>query len=144
MAQTTGWVCFQSLNDSRRDIVDWLREFRLALVLTAMSALLTGCGGGDGEGGGTGAPPPVVGGMATLTWNPVESDNVVGYVVHYGPASPNSGGSCSYDHTLFVSGNEAVVTGLAYATTYYFAVSSYNGVESACSEEVSKHIPAEA
>jgi hypothetical protein len=37
---------------------------------------------------------------------------------------------------MFSSSPSVTVTGLANNTTYYFAVSAYNGLESACSAEV--------
>jgi hypothetical protein len=70
-----------------------------------------------------------------LSWDPVS--RVLGYFIHYGPQSPGSPGSCAYAHSVFSSTPAATVAGLEANTTYYFAVSSYNGLESACSGEVS-------
>jgi hypothetical protein len=113
----------------------------LTMVLF-IGSIMTGCGsGGDGEGlttagsagdgsGGTGGPA-----SASLTWDPVSG--VLGYVIHYGTQSPGSPGSCAYAQSAFSSTPAATVAGLEANTSYYFAVSSYNGLESACSAEVS-------
>lgn len=127
----------------------------LGLLLLCMP-LLAGCGGGgenpaDGpivsntpsQGGGasspppTGNPPPTAAASATLAWDPVSDPSVVGYIVHYGTHSPNSSGSCAYAQSTFSSAPAATVSGLAPNQTYFFAVSAYNGLESACSAEVS-------
>ena len=83
---------------------------------------------------------------ASLSWNPDTDPSVVGYYVHYGLQSPNSAGSCTYTMSTYYSlaslANASLpavtMSGLTSGTTYYFAVSAYNGVESACSNEVSK------
>jgi BACON domain-containing protein/fibronectin type III domain protein len=83
---------------------------------------------------------------ASLSWNPDTDPSVVGYYVHYGLQSPNSAGSCTYTQSTYYSlaslsnklSPTVTVSGLATGTTYYFAVSAYNGVESACSNEASK------
>jgi hypothetical protein len=136
MAMTTGQVRLQTDNRrvSRGHLI--VSSLRLGLMLVALLALLSGCGG-ENE---TGIHIGPQGGQATLTWIPVAGDNVVGYVVHYGTASSQSNGSCGYEQALFVSSPEAFIGGLAENTTYYFAVSAYNGIEGPCSDEVSKYV----
>jgi hypothetical protein len=66
--------------------------------------------------------------------------------MHYGTQSPNSPGSCAYALSSYypitslsnASLPSVAINNLTAGTTYYFAVSAYNGVESACSNEVSK------
>jgi len=103
-----------------------------SLLLTTMP-FLTGCGGGD-AGGGTGA-------TASLAWSPVQDSSVYGYFVHYGRQSPDQQGSCSYESSTYVESPSAMVTNLDPDTRYYFTVSAYNGLESACSNEVSTVTP---
>ena len=96
-----------------------------------------GGGGSNGSGSGGGSQTAVAGtASASLAWDPVSDSSVVGYIVHYGTHSPNSFGSCAYQQSTFSSSPSSTVTGLAANTTYYFAVSAYNGLESACSGEV--------
>ena len=117
----------------------------IAGLLFTMVPFLTGCGGGGGEGGGwnssdSSAPAPaaVTGITASLAWDPVHPDpSVYGYFVHYGRQSSGQSGSCSYESSIYVASPEATVTNLDPNTRYYFTVSAYNGVESACSSEVS-------
>jgi hypothetical protein len=100
-------------------------------MLLVTGSLITGCGsGGDGSAGLTGS------GSATLAWDPVGS--VWGYFIHYGTQSPGSPGSCAYAESVFSSTPTATVDGLAANTTYYFVVSSYNGLESTCSIELTR------
>ena len=83
---------------------------------------------------------------ASLTWDPDPDPTVVGFFVHYGTQSPNSSGSCAYDHGTYVPLSSlttpsptATISNLATGTTFYFAVSAYNGkIESPCSNEVVK------
>ena len=83
---------------------------------------------------------------ASLTWQPNPDPTVVGFFVHYGTQSPNSSGSCAYDHGTYVphsamtaSSPTATISNLATGATFYFAVSAYNGSsESTCSNEVFK------
>jgi hypothetical protein len=83
---------------------------------------------------------------ASLTWQPNPDPTVVGFFVHYGTQSPNSSGSCAYDHGTYVplsamtaSSPMATISNLATGTTFYFAVSAYNGsIEGTCSNEVFK------
>jgi hypothetical protein len=122
-------------------------------LLFSVMPLLTGCGSGEtgsdpsvtvtpGSGGGsTGS----TGASASLTWNPVQdpsvSPPVSTYFVHYGRQSPGQPGSCAYESSLPTSSPSATVTDLDPETVYYFAVSAYNGLESACSNEVSTQTP---
>jgi len=103
-------------------------------LLLTMMPLLTGCGGGGEAGGGTGA-------TASLAWSPVQDSSVYGYFVHYGRQSPDQQGSCSYESSMYVDSPSASVTNLDPDTRYYFTVSAYNGLESACSNEVSTVTP---
>ena len=111
-------------------------------ILLVIGSLFTGCGSGEDNGDLTGVATQNEDGSAdpsestsvSLAWDPV--NGVLGYVVHYGTHSPGTRGSCSYAHSKFSSKPSAVVTGLSPSTTYFFAVSSYNGLESACSVEV--------
>lgn len=117
---------------------------RIPLSLTAIAAgllfsimsLLTGCG--DGETGGV-APP--VGVTASLAWSPVSDPSVIAYFVHYGRQSPNQSGSCAYESSEYTDSPSATITNLDPNTLYYFTVSAYNGLESACSNEVSTVTP---
>jgi len=121
-----------------------LRNLLLGIVFV-MSSVLTGCSSGgdsggvssDGgpSGGSNGGAVPSGGASANLAWDPVAG--VMGYYIHYGTQSPNSPGSCAYDQATFTSTPTVTVTGLAEGTTYYFAVSAFNGLESTCSAEVS-------
>ena len=104
-----------------------------SLLLTTMP-FLTGCGGGGEAGGGGGA-------TASLAWSPVQDSSVYGYFVHYGRQSPDQQGSCSYESSTYVESPSAMVTNLDPDTRYYFTVSAYNGLESACSNEVSTVTP---
>jgi len=94
-----------------------------------------GSGASGGVGGGGSSAGPAGSAFASLAWDPVP--DVHGYVLYYGPSSPGSPGSCAYAQSTFTSDPSVTVTGLANNTTYYFAVSAYNGLESACSAEVS-------
>jgi hypothetical protein len=104
------------------------------LLLTLMS-LLTGCG----SGGETGSNPSavVLGSTVSLGWEKVHDPSVMGYFVHYGRHSPQHSGSCAYEHSTYSADTETTVTHLDPDTRYYFVVSAYNGIESACSNEVS-------
>jgi len=119
-----------------------LTAFIAGLLLTTMS-FLTGCGGG----GETGSDPTVkvapgnAGATASLDWNPVPDPSVSAYFVHYGKQSPHQLGSCAYEHSISVDSPSATLTNLDPNTQYYFAVSAYNGLESACSNEVSTVTP---
>lgn len=120
-------------------------------LLLSVLPLLAGCG----PGGETGANPsvtvaPSTGGAAptasaSLTWNEVQDHSVTppvsAYFVHYGRQSPGHPGSCAYESSMHTSSPSATVTDLDPNTVYYFAVSAYNGLESACSNEVSTQTP---
>lgn len=115
-----------------------LRMIVLSLLLLT-TAMVNSCGsGGDGgdlsssaTGGDASGPA-----SASLAWDPV--GGVFGYFIHYGTQSPDSPGSCAYAESTFSSTPTATVKGLAANTTYYFAVSSFNGLESGCSAELMK------
>jgi hypothetical protein len=110
----------------------------VAGLLLMMMPLLSGCGGGE-----TGSDPSAapVGTTASLAWSPVPDPSVSGYFVHYGRQSPGQQGSCAYESSMHVASPSATVTNLDPNTLYYFTVSAYNGLESACSNEVSTVTP---
>jgi len=97
------------------------------IVLVLLFLSLKGCG----------ADPARA--TVSLSWDPVNDSSVTGYYIHYGKQSPNQPGSCAYDQATFVSFPHGTVTGLDLGSIYYFAVSSYNGVEGNCSNEVFAH-----
>jgi hypothetical protein len=69
---------------------------------------------------------------------------VYAYFVHYGKQSAGQPGSCNYAFSTFVGSPSATITGLDPDTSYYFAVSAYNGLESSCSNEVATVTPSAA
>ena len=73
----------------------------------------------------------------SLAWDAVPDSSVTGYYVYYGTQSPNTSGSCVYQQSQFTTSTVFTVEGLTPGTTYYFAVSAYNGLQSPCSAEVS-------
>ena len=82
---------------------------------------------------------------AGLTWSLESDPSIIGYYVHYGMQSPNAVGSCNYEQSIYYSLSSldsalplATIGRLNTGTTYYFAVSAYNGTEGPCSTEVSK------
>jgi hypothetical protein len=105
-------------------------------LLLTMMPLLTGCAPEQHTSSGSPAATPV-GATASLEWQPVQDPSVIAYFVHYGKQSPGQPGSCTYESSMYVDSPSATVTNLDPNTTYYFAVSAYNGLESPCSEEVS-------
>src|SRR6266850_4481857 len=112
-------------------------------LLLSIMPLLPGCGRGE-----TGSQPNVMvtpgsgaGATATLAWSPVPDPSVAAYFVHYGRQSPGQPGSCTYESSMSVGSPSATVTNLETNTLYYFTVSAYNGLESACSNEVSTVTP---
>ena len=123
----------------------------IAGLLLAMIPLLTGCGGGGETGSNPsvtvtpgssgGGSTPVAGATASLAWSPVSDPSVMAYFVHYGRQSPGQPGSCAYEQSQYVGSPSATITGLEPNTLYYFTVSAYNGLESACSSEVSTVTP---
>lgn len=72
----------------------------------------------------------------SLVWDRSNDQSVIGYYIHYGKQSPNQLASCAYDRAVFASSHEGIVTGLDFGSTYYFAVSAYNGIRGDCSNEV--------
>lgn len=105
-------------------------------LLLTMMPLLTACAPEDHQTGSGSTAAPVVA-TASLEWHPVEDPSVIAYFVHYGRQSPGQPGSCTYESSMYVDSPSATVPNLDPHTTYYFAVSAYNGLESPCSEEVS-------
>ena len=105
----------------------------VASLLLMMMPFLTGCGGGEGGGDSS------AGTTASLEWSPVQDPSVIAYFVHYGRQSPGQQGSCAYESSMHVhvASPSATITNLDPDTLYYFTVSAYNGLESACSSEVS-------
>jgi hypothetical protein len=148
MAQTTIPVRLLAGAHSTRRLAAAFKNILLSFILVSAS-ILAGCGssedggklsinggsGGGPSGGSSGGAVPTGAASAALAWDPVAG--VSGYIIHYGIQSPNSPGSCAYAQSTFSTTPAATVTGLAEGTTYYFAVSAYNGLESACSGEVS-------
>lgn len=116
----------------------------VAGFLLMMIPILNGCAG-EGETGGqpTVSVNPGSGASATaaLAWSPVPDPSISVYFVHYGPQSPNQSGSCAYESSISVDSPSATITNLEPNTLYYFTVSAYNGLESACSNEVSTGTP---
>ncbi|NWF74899.1 MAG: fibronectin type III domain-containing protein [Nitrospirae bacterium] len=115
----------------------------LAGLLLTMLPLLTGCGGGSGSGDGQASTPADTGITASLTWDPIPDPLVNAYFVYYGRQSPGHPGSCVYESSMHVPADSpsAIVTNLEPNTRYYFTVSAYNGLESACSAEASTVTP---
>lgn len=137
MVLTTLFLCLQP--NKNKFLGKWkvLRALRIGLVMMTLSTL-TGCGsGGDGQGSEGGGSSPAGGASVSLAWDPVQEAGLIGYFVHYGTHPSNSHGSCAYALSKFTSSASITVTGLAPNTRYYFTVSAYNGLESACSSEVS-------
>lgn len=95
----------------------------------------------------TSAPtPPSSALSASMAWDGIGQD-VLGYYVHYGAQSPHVQGSCAYSQSAYyslaslanASAPTATISGLSTETTYYFAVSAFDGTrESQCSNEISK------
>lgn len=121
----------------------------LSLCLVVMAGMLTACGGdlqdsfspssAPGGGGSIGARA-----VATLAWDPVQDSTVYGYFVHYGKQSGGGSGNCPVGNSMFVSQPHVSITNLENGTQYFFSVSSYNGTESGCSNEVTTVTPLEA
>jgi hypothetical protein len=106
----------------------------VAGLLLMMMPFLSGCGG-DGE--GQASTPAYTGITASLAWSQVPDPSVSAYFVYYGRQSPDQEGSCAYESSMSVDSPSATVTNLEPDTLYHFSVSAYNGLESACSNEVS-------
>lgn len=121
---------------------------RLSLLTTLLISLgltftlfLGGCGGGE-DGGIPG--PAVAGASVALAWDPTPDPSVYAYFVRYGKGSSGRFGGCNYAYSTYVTSPSATISGLEPDTRYYFAVSAYNGHESACSNEVSTVTPPDA
>ena len=110
----------------------------VASLLLTMMPFLTGCGGGETANEASAA---LVGATASLAWSPVQDSSVYAYFVHYGQQSPGQPGSCAYESSMYVASPSATIINLDPNTLYYFTVSAYNGLESACSSEVSTVTP---
>lgn len=119
-------TCFQGLTIAQGCMI------ALSVVVLA----LPGCGSADDQGTPTPTNSQPAGSTVSLIWDPVTDSNVVGYYIHYGKQSPNQSGSCDYGQAAFVPSPEGTVTGLDSGSTYYFAVSAYNGARGDCSNEV--------
>lgn len=114
----------------------------IAGLLLTMMPFLAGCGEGEvGTNPGVTVTPGSAGATASLAWSPVPDPSVIAYFVHYGRQSPGQPGSCSYENSMYVDSPSATVANLDFNTLYYFTVSAYNGLESACSNEVSTITP---
>ena len=118
----------------------YILSLTCSVVLGVLFLSLSGCGAG-GEGDPTiSTTSSASGAMATLAWNPVQPQagepSILGYYIHYGRQSTGQPGSCSYEDSIFVMTSTGTITGLETGSRYYFAVSAYNGVEGACSNEV--------
>lgn len=115
----------------------------LSLGLAVLICTLAGCGG-DGQNNlldvpsaeNTGSNTGPIGAAATLAWDPVQDTTVFGYFVHYGRQSGGGSGNCPPGSSVFVSQPSVTITNLENDTQYFFSVSSYNGAESPCSNEV--------
>ena len=110
--------------------------------LLSIMPFLAGCGGGEtGDNPVVTVAPGSAGATASLAWSPVSDPSVSAYFVHYGQQSPNQSGSCDYENSVSVNSPTATITNLDPNTLYYFTVSAYNGLESACSNEVTTVTP---
>jgi len=147
-------------SSSTRQVLLTATRFGLGVLIMS---LIMGCGGGGGtdssgnpiapapSGGGTSGGGPSSGGgsasasaSVSLAWNPVPDSSVYAYFVHYGKQPSGQAGSCNYTASTFVGSPSATITGLDPNTQYFFAVSAYNGLQSACSNEVSTVTPSAA
>ncbi len=108
-----------------------------AVMMLGVIGTLVGCGGGDGGDPVISTSATPTGAIVSLAWDPVQDPTVYGYHVHFGTQSSGQLGSCNYSDSMFVSNPSATITGLDPQTRYFFAVSAYNGLSSACSNEVS-------
>jgi fibronectin type III domain protein len=113
----------------------------VAALLLTMLPFLTGCSGGNGSGDGKASTPADTGITASLAWHPVPDTSVIAYFIHYGRQSTGQPGSCAYESSMHVTSPSATVTNLEPNTRYHFTVSAYNGLESACSAEISTVTP---
>jgi hypothetical protein len=117
-----------------------MKHLSQSLLLLVIMLIMSGCGDeGPTLSTSTASPTGVV---ASLEWDPATEPAAEGYYVYYGKASPSEPGSCLYEHSEYVSTPSATITGLDPGTQYYFAVSTFNGSNSVCSEEISTITPA--
>jgi hypothetical protein len=153
MAMTTLLLRLSQANGRQTQQSTALSALVVGFAILAMS-MLTGCGpggelekgaiipdttspaSGGSNGAGGSSSPTASSASISLAWDPVGDPSVVGYVVHYGTRSPGSYGSCAYDQVTYSSSPVVTLAGLTPDTTYYFAVSAFNGREGACSAEV--------
>ena len=151
MSELTKKPFFPRTRVTETACISLLRYAVVAGLLLTMMPILAGCGGGGQTSsdpsvtvspgsGGAGSTPPVLA-TASLAWSPAQDPSVSGYFVHYGRQSPGQPGSCAYESSMHSASPTATITNLAPDTRYYFAVSAYNGQESACSTEVSTVTP---
>jgi hypothetical protein len=108
-------------------------------ILLSIMPIVAGCAPGENANPSSvsGGPNGSASATASLTWDPVTDPSVSAYFVHYGRQSPGQVGSCIYENSISVDSASATITNLDPNTLYYFTVSAYNGLESACSNEVS-------
>ncbi len=150
MALTTEFLCFQDAMKTFPDSSRCLKSIDAGLMSICL-VLLMGCGTGENVGDGSlemeqSTATPSSSASASLGWEANPDPSVVGYNVHYGTQSPNSVGSCAYEQSMYypltsfanAASPAVTISNLTEKTTYYFSVSAYNGVESACSNEVAK------
>lgn len=154
MVLPTKFVCLRDVMKSFPDSARCVRSINAGLMSICF-VLLMGCGSGENGGDGpiemaqptaTPSTSASASASASLGWEADPDPSIVGYNVHYGTQSPNSAGSCAYEQstyfplTSFANAASPAVTisNLTEGTTYYFSVSAYNGVTSACSNEVTK------
>lgn len=111
-----------------------------AVLILTIAGLMVACSDPVSVTGGTAIQN---GAEAVLAWDPpVPASGLAGYRVYYGTSSgtylqpPGQG-------VPVTNGTTYTVTGLQSATTYYFAVTAYDTLnsESGFSNEVSKTIP---
>lgn len=78
------------------------------------------------------------GGSLQLAWEPSPDKTTVGYRLYWGAASGSYTNSAAVGNTT-----NCTITGLAIATTFYFAATAYdtNGLESAFSNEATGFVP---
>ena len=141
-----------TLHGADRGASAW--RFASALLLLAITGLVSSCGGGgasDGVAAGGGAAGGGTGGATTcftgpapaiLTWDAVSDPNLAGYRIYYSTTSGSY--SQSPQLTTGPATTTAQVTGLASGTTYYFVVTDFGSAnpsnESIPSNEVCKTI----
>ena len=118
------------------DVTHPLTSLSRSISFAFLLLLITGCAAGGDQGPTVSTTASATSATASLAWDPVNDSSVVGYYIHYGKLSPNTSGSCSYDNVQFVSSSQGTISDLDLESTYYFAVSAYNGIEGSCSNEV--------